>query len=500
MQTNVALWTLKEYLAEKLLIDPLVIKLEKLGIHSREFKDSDNGKTLQELEIQDGDKFSISAKMAMTLLDHLNLTFSDHKLTPEADRLFTEVFSTFTNEAGVMTRQTCTEFLKFCTNQNTDENDPRVKRLFDNYDKGNKNLITSEEFKLFYEDAINKKESTVWANIRSWNYKVDLKQGQNRDKRDPATLLRHLVPQKREYFDYLFGLLKEDYLIGNYSFELVSRLEVDPILFEKIVKLEDYDENGNQIEFKFENVIDTTNPFQLLYLFRIIRWISEYKNVTKAHVDVIFNEDEDKAEILSSMVVTGTSVTNYNVPIPTPAVPVTGTVSEINKNLKFKQSQSSIGKATNIVSAPISSGINVPPPPPLPFNLPDVPKQPTFNDSQAKEFEVKIYPPGGKQVDSDGNEEENIDTNSKSQDKEYYPNYKDEMKLPEFYLFEKYEEEMNTWVQRFIDKGGFNFLCKLYMSEDSIISQKLKDIATLSDEEKECSNEIVVLIVYYVTL
>jgi hypothetical protein len=55
-------------------------------------------------------------------------------------------------------------------------------------------------------------------------------------------------------------------------------------------------------------------------------------------------------------------------------------------------------------------------------------------------------------------------------------------------------------VQRFIDKGGFNFLCKLYMSEDSIISQKLKDIATLSDEEKECSNEIVVLIVYYVTL
>ena len=106
--------------------------------------------------------------MSSSMIIKLNLIFSDQTLTPEAENLFNEVFYKFANEDGFMTRKIWAVFLQSWTSQMTDENDQRIKRLFDNYDRDNDNLITVEDFKDFYRDSIIKKESTVWANIRSW--------------------------------------------------------------------------------------------------------------------------------------------------------------------------------------------------------------------------------------------------------------------------------------------------------------------------------------------
>lgn len=207
-------WRLKEIVGAKLGLDPILVKLEKVGISTKEFKDSENSKRLSEMKIANGDKLNVTAKMSSSLIIKMNLLFSDQTLTPEAEQLFTEVFLNFTNEDGYMTRKTCTLFLRSCTSQMTDENDARIKRLFDNYDKDKDDLITLQDFKDFYRDSIVKKESTVWANIRSWDYRTDLRKGSERDKRSPKTLLRYILPRKRQYYDYFFRLLGEDYQIA----------------------------------------------------------------------------------------------------------------------------------------------------------------------------------------------------------------------------------------------------------------------------------------------
>ena len=139
--SSTTLWTLKKYLAEKLVLDPLLLKIERIGLHAKEFKDSENWQTLHDLGITNEEKFSITTKLANTLIDHLNLLFSDQTLTPEADKMFTQVFNTFMNADGLMDHEGCTGFLKLCTGQSSSLDDPRVKRLFNGYDKDEDGLL-----------------------------------------------------------------------------------------------------------------------------------------------------------------------------------------------------------------------------------------------------------------------------------------------------------------------------------------------------------------------
>ena len=104
-----------------------------------------------------------------------------------------------------------------------------------------------------------------------------------------------------------------------------------------------------------------------------------------------------------------------------------------------------------------------------------------FNESS--EYEVKIYPPGGQQVDVELIPEDEKEKDKKNNDLE---NYYEDVKLPFYYVIEKYQGEINDWIGKFIEKGGYDFICDLYLSEESAISAKLKDIYTMNDEEKTC--------------
>jgi len=149
-QLGNTIWNIKTYIGKKLGVDPVLIKLEKIYLVSKDIKDSENAKTLHELDVRDGDKFKITTKMVSTMLDHMNFMFSDKTLTPEADRMFTEVFNTFVNEDGVMVPATACKFLQYCCNQQTEETDPRIINLFKAYSEGEKQIITCEGFKKFY--------------------------------------------------------------------------------------------------------------------------------------------------------------------------------------------------------------------------------------------------------------------------------------------------------------------------------------------------------------
>lgn len=103
---NSTIWRIKEIIGAKLELDPILIKLEKVGLTSAEYKDCENSKNLRELKITNDDKFTLTSKMISSMILKLNLLFSDQTLTPEAKNLFAEIFNKFTEEDGYMTRRT----------------------------------------------------------------------------------------------------------------------------------------------------------------------------------------------------------------------------------------------------------------------------------------------------------------------------------------------------------------------------------------------------------
>ena len=488
---SMTVWNLKNYIADKLRVDSLLLKVEKLGLTSRVFTESENSRSLYQLGIKNDDKFSISTKMSNSLLDHLSLMFSDSTLTPECDKMLSEVFQIHMNHDGFMDTQSAASFLKLCTNQNTEIDDPRVKRLFDNFNEKKDGKLTCEEFKNFYKEAIEKKEQTVWSNVRSWNYKTDLKQGTERPIRDPKTLLRFKIPEQGEYFDYFFEMLDDpNYEVAKSSWKFLTELCIHPIILEKVISLDIFDDDIEGGKWK-----KTENPFKLIYILKIIHFLLQHQLQSTTQVRVMFKDEEVKDKELE---ITGTGITKNNpsIPAPTPAVPISN-------------SRSGKGKVTNVVSA---SSNNAPPPPPpdMPPQVPDLiddadvdPKQVKFENENEKgkvedgEYAVSVYPPGGKVVEVD--EERNIlpsekeellqkDKENKEEDsKNEEVNYTEEIKLPIYHIVEKYKDQIKDWVAKFIEKGGYDYICDLYLSQDSFISKKLVNISLMTDEEKTCS-------------
>lgn len=391
-----------------------------------------------------------------------------------------------------------------CTSQLTDENDIRIRRLFDNYDKDKDGRVSLEDFQEFYKDSIVVRESTVWSNIRSWDYRTDLRKGVHREKRNPLTLLRYGLPQNKEFYDYFFSLLdlgnddmktnEYDYFVSKNSWELIKRLSIHPDTMQRLLEFKNYDSEGNEIEFKFENLINCNNPFHIIYFLQIITYLIGYESKTEL-LDVIYNEDEPVSQpVYDGEVVygphlkgegpstgTSTQTQNSNIPPPVPAIPI----DKISNN-QLMTSESGKGKAE--VVAPASKNGSVPQPPPLPagrttdgtFVKKDAHVK--FVDDKLKsnmEEEEEWYPPRSKS-------EKSPEKGGASQDDDQiYINYQEIIPPTNGYCENLTTKRRSEWIQEFLEKGGFEFILSLLLSKDSFLHIKIQSMETMKLEEKQ---------------
>ena len=212
-----------------------------------------------------------------------------------------------------------------------------------------------------------KKESTVLANARSWNYKTDFRHGSERPKRDPETLLRYKIPRKGEYFNYFLDMLNDqDYEVAKCGWKVISVLTVHPGTLEGVISLDILDKEDLKKEY-----LDTKNPFKLMYLLKIFHSLLKTDERACAKVHVIHDESEADKESIP-LEVSGKSITKSTVPTPTPAKP---------------NSISSRGKAENIVSA--ATQIKAPPIPSFPSGITEAMGPPPPPPSRNKTCEVQ---------------------------------------------------------------------------------------------------------------
>ena len=119
-----------------------------------------------------------------------------------------------------MTPETCVEFIRHSTkDQTVAVTDPRVVRLFNEYDKDIDGKLTKEEFLEFYRDRSLQKPDLVWNNLEQHGYGNDLKVKQNQyvqedpnEIKDASVLPRYRLSSDQQIFNDLFKLFDK---LGN---------------------------------------------------------------------------------------------------------------------------------------------------------------------------------------------------------------------------------------------------------------------------------------------
>jgi hypothetical protein len=106
----------------------------------------------------------------------VSLLTKKKELVPEVRAVFESWFEKFCTEDGFMTPESCVEFIKSSTqDQSVSPTDSRIVRLFNEYDRDIDGKLTREEFLDFYKDRAIAKPDLVWSNLNSHGIGNDLK-------------------------------------------------------------------------------------------------------------------------------------------------------------------------------------------------------------------------------------------------------------------------------------------------------------------------------------
>lgn len=113
--SNATVWEFKKQVSKSLDLAPQYLKLELNG--GRVVKDLENGKTLAQLGFQSNDFVTAYKIVVEEEIPKAPLVGPDGKLTERATQIFNEWFDMYSDETGVMTKETCALFIKGCTNE-----------------------------------------------------------------------------------------------------------------------------------------------------------------------------------------------------------------------------------------------------------------------------------------------------------------------------------------------------------------------------------------------
>jgi hypothetical protein len=317
VHANTTLWDIKKLIASKILTLPEGIRIN--SNNSKDITDNDHGKTLSELAIKDQDKLTVVLSPVFQNIPRSQLT-KNGKFTEKTERLFCEIFTTFSNESGLMDQESAARFATIATDSHEPllVDDSRVKHLFETYDFDKDGFVSREGFLKFFHDSleVNRKVDTVWDNIRAFGYRNDLKKfSEPLDEYnfDLHVMPRFVISKNQEYFEEIFALQDEDEKIAKEASKFLSIICTNPVIYRDILLLKELEKseteenkilNNNKNEktnlnlINYENkenkckdnseiwlkYIDVNNRFKLLYTLQIIE--SFFEEFEFAAVDI----------------------------------------------------------------------------------------------------------------------------------------------------------------------------------------------------------------------
>lgn len=249
------------------------MRLYRYSNNNQEIKDNENGRTLGELRIRNGETIQAQRKPT-PYVQQVALTNSDGSLVDGAKAIFTEMFEKF-SENGKMAPEGCAAFIHSCTNDNCKGDDRRVKEVFEKWDHDKDGFLVLDNFLDFYQLACNERPSVVWYNLQAHHYRNDLKRHADVEDEvvDVKALPTYLFSQQQKNYQLLFELLDYGGNLAVEAWKMINRLPTSKEIMDKISRLEGISNEKN--DNFWEELLHSKSNYRLLYNLSIIEYLME---------------------------------------------------------------------------------------------------------------------------------------------------------------------------------------------------------------------------------
>lgn len=192
---------------------------------------------------------------------------TDNKLTEKAKQIFNEWFDMYSDEQGGMTKETCSKFIKGCTNEQPLPNDERIVGMFKAYDTNNDGRIERAEFLTFFEIACRGKPDTVRDNLKHHNIRNDLKKLSEITEEssfETEEMPRFKISKNQEQFNLLISMLDRQDEASQASWDLIQMLSTNQDLYKRVLQLQTALDPATGM-INWEKFFDSQSVYRLLY-------------------------------------------------------------------------------------------------------------------------------------------------------------------------------------------------------------------------------------------
>ena len=285
---NTTMWDLKEIIANK---SKVCVDFIKLQINKEELVNTDHGKTVIDMKMNDGDELKLSLNSLDTLITQVELT-NNNEVVPECMAVFNRWYDTYSTDEKML-KEHVAKFLRDVTGSKEMPSleDPRIQGLFSSYDKSNQGWLEREGFVGFYRDCALKpdKKRTVWENLKAMGVRNDLKMLGDPYQiynSDPTSLPRYILAHDENLFNTIFYLQDLSDEIAKEAFDFLNVITTNPIIYKQIM----FSGKDNK-EIKWDSQLDDKNIYKLIYSLQIIESFLEDIEISSENIDSFSNEE-----------------------------------------------------------------------------------------------------------------------------------------------------------------------------------------------------------------
>ena len=129
------------------------------------------------MKISENDTIKMQRNTLDSLIPQVELLING-EVVPECIKIYNDWYDYYSTD-DKMSKEECAKFVKAVTGTRDDiaVDDPRIKGLFDTYDKNKDGFLDREDFVGFYRECALKpeKKRVVWDNMKTMGVRNDLK-------------------------------------------------------------------------------------------------------------------------------------------------------------------------------------------------------------------------------------------------------------------------------------------------------------------------------------
>ncbi|CAD8054531.1 unnamed protein product [Paramecium primaurelia] len=251
---NLTIFELRKLIAKEIKSSWEQIKLHRNNII---ILDTDNGKTLKQLNIKRSDYIKVSRRNTKPI-PKVPL-IENNKLSPMFLKIIKNLFNQYSTDGRMNIDQFTQYGIQASQNENIKQGE-KIHQIFSQFSTQGE-FLTLNNFIAFFEDCClqQQKIQLVWQNLYAFGYRNDLSLINSSDFTfDELKLPRYYLSQNQEFYQLMSNFMKDTDKIAQECWKLLCSLPIFVAAKQRLINFEDFSQ-------------DTS--YQLIYSLKIIQYL-----------------------------------------------------------------------------------------------------------------------------------------------------------------------------------------------------------------------------------